>query len=459
LNAPPLRNFPFSAEVGKLAELQRRVAKLEKINAVLIDSVERSVDSQGSAYSLFQTTIGLERQVRERTDELTRTLRKLERTNEELVRAKELAELANRSKTRFLAACGHDILQPLNAARLSASALSEVQTSEDGVRLSRQVDRALGTIESLLKALLDISKLDAGVVKPERAPVPLGELLADLESDFAPIVTRKGLKFVVIPTSAWVETDPVMLRRIVQNLVSNAVRYTQSGGVLVGVRSRGEDVRIDVVDTGPGIPLDQHELIFDEFHRGDRANHDGEIGLGLGLSIVQRLVAALGHDVRLKSAVGRGSTFSVTLPRAMPPAPVALEALMSSSLQGYGLSGAFVAVVENDETVREATASLIERWCCDVAAAPSGDELMALVELYGKRPDVILADFHLDHDKTGLEAIERLRQRFDSPIPAIVVTADYSGDTARLVQSAGVELIKKPVKPAELRALLTHLLG
>lgn len=459
MNGPLLGTFPFSSEVGKMAELQRRVAKLEKINAVLIDRVERSVDNQGSAYALFQTTIGLERQVRERTDELTRTLRKLERTNEELVRAKELAELANRSKTRFLAACGHDILQPLNAARLSASALADVQTSDDGVRLSRQVDRALGTIEALLKTLLDISKLDAGVVKPEPGPVALGELLADLESDFGPLVERKGLKFVVIPTSAWVETDPVMLRRIVQNLVSNAVRYTQSGGVLVGVRTRGDDVRIDVVDTGPGIPRDQHDLIFDEFHRGDRAVHDGEVGLGLGLSIVQRLVATLGHDVTLKSVVGRGSTFSVTLPRVAPPAPVPLEALMTGSLQGFGLSGAFIAVVENDETVREATASLIERWSCTVASAPSTDELVALVEAHGQRPDVILADFHLDHDRTGLEAIERLRTRFAAAIPAIVVTADYSGDTARLVQAAGVELIKKPVKPAELRALLTHLIG
>jgi CheY-like chemotaxis protein len=157
--------------------------------------------------------------------------------------------------------------------------------------------------------------------------------------------------------------------------------------------------------------------------------------------------------------VGRGSTFSVTLPRVAPPAPVPLEALMTGSLQGFGLSGAFIAVVENDETVREATASLIERWSCTVASAPSTDELVALVEAHGQRPDVILADFHLDHDRTGLEAIERLRTRFAAAIPAIVVTADYSGDTARLVQAAGVELIKKPVKPAELRALLTHLIG
>ncbi|MEJ1157401.1 ATP-binding protein [Prosthecomicrobium sp. N25] len=442
-----------------MAVLEARVAKLEKINSVLIDRVERSMDSQGSAFSLFQTAIGLERQIRERTDELTRTLRKLERANDELTTARDLAEQANRSKTRFLAAAGHDLLQPVNAARLSISALAETRVGEEGGRLVRQIDRSLGTIETLLRTLLDMSKLDAGVMVPNLGAVAVAEVLSALESDFRPVALRKGLRLVIAPTSVFAVTDPVMLRRILQNLVSNAIRYTEAGGVLVGVRPRGADrLRIDVVDTGSGIPPERHEVIFEEFHRGGTAVGDGEIALGLGLSIVRRLVGALGHDLTLHSAVGRGTTFSLLLPRAEPVAPVALETLMARSLQGYGLSGALVAVVENDEAVREATTTLLERWSCRVVAGGSVAAVTAAGEAAGQAPDLILADYHLDEGRTGLDAIRALRSRFGRAIPAVVVTADYSDAVAGEVAAANAELMRKPVKPAELRALMAHIL-
>lgn len=444
---------------ARIAELEARVAKLEKINAVLIDRVERSMDSQGSAFSLFQTAIGLERQIRERTDELTRTLRKLERTNEELKTAKDAAEEANRSKTRFLAAAGHDLLQPVNAARLSVSALAEARIGEDGRRFVRQIDRSLATIESLLRTLLDMSKLDAGVMLPNLAAVPLAEVLASLDSDFRPVAKRRGLRLVFAPTTAWAVSDPVMLRRILQNLVSNALRYTLRGGVLVGVRSRGPDgLRIDVVDTGPGIPADRHRAIFEEFHRGGTETDDGEVALGLGLSIVQRLVGALGHRLSLTSTVGRGTVFSLGLPRAEPVEPVALETLVSRSLQGFGLSGALVAVVENDEAVREATTALLERWSCRVAAGRSIEACLDSCATYGQPPDLVLADYHLDAGRTGIEAIRALRRRFGWDVPAIVVTADHSDEVAREVAGASAELMRKPVKPAELRALMSHIL-
>lgn len=448
------------AEAERLRFLEGRVAKLEKINAVLIDRVERSMDSQGGAFSLFQTAIGLERQIRERTDELTRTLRKLERTNEELKTAKETAEQANRSKTRFLAAAGHDLLQPVNAARLSVSALQETPLGEEGRRLVRQVERSLGTIESLLRTLLDMSRLDAGVMVPNLASVPVGEILSSLDSDFRPMADRKGLRLVIAPSTAWAVTDPVMLRRILQNLVSNAIRYTERGGILVGVRSRGPDaLRIDVVDTGIGIPPERHEAVFEEFHRGGLPAGDGEVALGLGLSIVQRLAGALDHELSLKSVVGRGTTFSLLLPRAEPVVPLGLEGLMARSLSGFGLSGALVAVVENDEAVREATVSLLERWSCRVAPGRSIDAAAAAAEAIGQVPDLILADYHLDDGRTGTEAIRTLRHRFGWDIPAVVVTADWSDEVAREVAAASVELMRKPVKPAELRALMAHILG
>ena len=456
-NSSPFRDVTIDPST-RIAELERRVAKLEKINAVLIDRVERSVDSQANAFSLFQTTIGLERQVRVRTDELTRTLRRLEQMNDQLMLAKDMAERANRSKTRFLAQAGHDLLQPLNAARLSISALAEIQENDDGRRLTRQVERALSTIEGLLKTLLDISKLDAGVVVPQVTAVALGELLEDLTADFAPVAARRGLCLRVLPSSVHVSTDPIMLTRILQNLIGNALRYTEKGRVLVGARQRPTTVRIDVVDTGPGIAEDQHAMVFEEFHRGKAQVPDGEVGLGLGLSIVQRLVGALGHRISLRSRVGRGTMFSIELPRADgPPLPLP-AAFEDRPSQGWGLSGAVVGVIDNDIAVREATVALIERWHCRPIPAHSGEEAVQRFRALGRAPDLMLVDYHLD-DETGLDAIAAFRREIGTDVPAIIVTADYGDETEARVAGAGLELLRKPVKPAELRALMAHLLG
>ena len=243
------------------------IEKLKKINQALISRVERSMDQQGNAFSLFQTAINLESRVRSRTEELRATLRRLEVSNIDLVAAKESAERANVSKTRFLAAASHDILQPLNAAHLSVSALAEIQTTEEGRKLVRQVERSLETMEDLLHTLLDISKLDAGVVETNITDVPLEPLFSSLKSDFQPLAAQKGLKLKFRSTNAVVRSDRTLLRRILQNIVSNAIRYTRKGGVLVGARHRGDTIRIDVADTGCGIAEDQREAIFEEFHR------------------------------------------------------------------------------------------------------------------------------------------------------------------------------------------------
>ncbi len=442
----------------RIAELERRIAKLEKINAALMDGVERSVDNRANAFSLFQTTIGLERQVRLRTDELRRTLRRLELTNDQLLLAKEMADQANSSKTRFLAHAGHDLLQPLNAARLSLSALTEIQSGEAERRLTRQVERALSTIENLLKTLLDISRLDAGVMVPELTEVALGDLFADLAADFNAQAKRRGLDYKVVPTSVHVESDPMMLNRILQNLVGNALRYTERGGVRVGVRQRQHTVRIDVVDTGPGIPEHQHALIFEEFHRGRSHSAEGEVGLGLGLSIVQRLVGVLGHDISLRSKVGKGTTFSIELKRVAPTLRSPEVKPEIRPAEGWGLQGAFVAVIDNDPAVRESTAELIRRWYGEAVPASSGEELALRFSTLDRSPDLLLVDYHLD-DGTGLDAIRTVRDIFGDTIPAIIVTADYSDETEDRVTRAGIELLRKPVKPAELRALLAHLLA
>lgn len=456
--APPATTGEAEAEIVRL---QTRIAKLEKINAVLIDRVERSVDSQANAFSLFQTTIGLERQVRLRTDELMNALRRLEQMNEQLLGAKDMAERANRSKTRFLAQAGHDLLQPLAAARLSSSALAELQKDADGRRLSRQVERALASIEGLLKTLLDISRLDAGVMVPQIVTVGLGQLLADLVTDHAPIAERRGLRLTMMPSTAHVATDPIMLTRILQNLIGNALRYTESGRVLVGARRRGRRVRIDVIDTGPGICEDQYAAVFEEFHRGRGRAPDGEVGLGLGLSIVQRLADVLDHTVTLVSRVGHGTRFSVEVERAdRPPTPAVASTPHHPALgrPGWGMAGALVAVIDNDPAVREATVELVRQWGCEAIPAADAAETLAQVEENARRPDLLLVDYHLD-DETGVEAIAALTEAWGQEIPAIVITADHGREIEERLAANGLELMRKPVKPAELRALMAHLLA
>ncbi|MDX8439738.1 ATP-binding response regulator [Mesorhizobium australafricanum] len=436
--------------------------RLKKINAALVSRVERSMDQQGNAFSLFQTAISLENRVRNRTEELHATLRRLEQSNIDLSAAKENAELANLSKTRFLAAASHDVLQPLNAAHLSVSALAEVQTSEEGRKLVRQVERSLETMEDLLRTLLDISKLDAGVVQPETGDVSLEALFSSLRSDFLPEAEKKGLSLKFRPVNVVVRSDRTLLRRILQNILSNALRYTRSGGVLVGTRHRGDTIRIDVADTGCGIPEDQREAVFEEFHRGTSTLGDAGLagaGLGLGLAIVRRMAAALGHPVTFSSKVGRGTIFHIDVPVGMAPAEPAAAIADMERPRGYGLFGTKVLLVENDADVLSAMTSLLERWQCLVRAATSTDDALDLLGDTAWVPDIIIADQHLDGGDLGTATIAEVRDYLGRPVPALIVTADGSEPVAKAARAAGIELMRKPLKPAQLRALLAHLLA
>ncbi|MGX5801985.1 ATP-binding response regulator [Bradyrhizobium sp. Arg314] len=436
--------------------------RLKKINAALVSRVERSMDQQGNAFSLFQTAISLENRVRNRTEELHATLRRLEQSNIDLSAAKENAELANLSKTRFLAAASHDVLQPLNAAHLSVSALAEVQTSEEGRKLVRQVERSLETMEDLLRTLLDISKLDAGVVQPETGDVSLEALFSSLRSDFLPEAEKKGLSLKFRPVNVVVRSDRTLLRRILQNILSNALRYTRSGGVLVGTRHRGDTIRIDVADTGCGIPEDQREAVFEEFHRGTSTLADAGLagaGLGLGLAIVRRMAAALGHPVTFSSKVGRGTIFHIDVPVGMAAAEPATAIADMDRPRGYGLFGTKVLLVENDADVLSAMTSLLERWQCLVRAATSTGDALDLLGDTAWVPDIIIADQHLDGGDLGTATIAEVRDYLGRPVPALIVTADGSEPVAKAARAAGIELMRKPLKPAQLRALLAHLLA
>ncbi|MDO9381416.1 MAG: hybrid sensor histidine kinase/response regulator [Hyphomicrobiaceae bacterium] len=440
---------------------ERRIAKLARINAALMQRVERSMDQQANAYSLFQTAISLESQVRVRTEELKNTLFRLEHANSELRAARDAAEQANLVKTRFFTSVGHDLLQPLHAARLSLSAMAEFEETSQGSRLAGQVDHALSTIEDLLRTILDLSKLEAGVIKPAIQEVPLRDLFASLSLDLEPLARQKGVEFSTRPTEAMVLSDPLMLRRILQNLTANAVHYTETGKILLAARRRGTMVRIEVWDTGTGIPSADCQRIFEEFQRGSSTGGHNGNGFGLGLSIMRRMAETLNHAVGLCSKLDRGTCFSVSAPyagisaeRPAAPAPVATPP------QAYGFDSAKVMVIDNEPSVLDAMHALLQRWSCDVRVALRLDRMrnIAVTGADAFRPDLIVADYHLDNGDCGLDAVRQLRARWDENLPAIVVTADHSPDIAEAVHNARCELLCKPLKPAELRVLMLHLL-
>ncbi|GJD76855.1 hybrid sensor histidine kinase/response regulator [Methylobacterium gregans] len=441
------------------ADLRRRVAKLERINAALMAYVERSTDQQGGAYALFQTAITLEGRVRSRTEALTGLMRDLENSNAALVAAKEEAETANRSKTRFLAAASHDLLQPLNAARLSLSALADLPLAPEAGAIAGQVERGLQTIEDLIKTLLDISKLDAGIVRPEVRALALPDLLAELAESFRPFAERKGLRLAVRCPDVTVASDGVLLRRILQNLVSNAVRYTASGGVLLVARPRGGAIRIDVIDTGCGIGAEERTLVFDEFYRGGGKGSGpegpGEPGLGLGLSIVRRMAAALDHPLDLASRPGHGTRVSLTLPLSEAP----VEPRPAPAPVATRLSGAHVLIVENDASTAEAMRRLLQNWDAEVSAFRDLGEVRAALAAGLREPDILVLDYHLDDGACGLDVATYLRAVCPAPLPVILTTADYAPEIEARTDLLGIELMRKPVKPAQLRSLLTYMLA
>ena len=444
---------------GEIANLEHEAAKLRKINAALMSRVERSTDQQLNAFSLFETAIALDQQVRDRTQQLKQALQSLEKTNGHLVQAKQQAEAASSLKSSVLISVMHDLLQPLNAARLTLSALEEMVESSKGAALTEQIDRSLATLEAMLRTLLDISKLDAGVLKPELRQVTISSLLEALEQEFASTAAKRGLSLRICPCSETAFSDPLMLRRILQNLLANALRYTSRGTVLMGCRVRDDRLRIEVHDTGPGIQEAQREAIFREFERGETSAGDNS-GIGLGLAIVRRFATALGHEIELKSRPGKGSIFSVTVPRTarMSDRSGALDRAPAEIVYGT-LDSAKILLVENDPSSAEGLASLREKWGCDVAVTISVlDALERIKELDGI-PDAIVADLHLDNGETGLDAVDRICDAIKTKVPSIIVSADHSAKAAQTVASSGYELLKKPIKPAEMRSLLTFLLS
>ena len=418
-------------------------------NGGLVTTFTDITPSVKAAEALERANATLERRVRDRTKELTRL-------NSELERAKAEADDANVSKTRFVAAASHDILQPLNAARLYVTSLIERQqqnaeASEDS-GLVQNIDASLEAVEEIFAALLDISRLDTGAMKPEMADFRIDELLQRLDVEFAPLAREKGLALSFMPCSRTVRSDRRLLRRLLQNFVSNAIKYTPSGRVLVGCRHRGGKLRIDVYDTGIGIPQGKRRAVFKEFHRLDQGARVAR-GVGLGLSIVERIARVLGCEVALQSAVGRGSRFSVEVPRAaaVATAPTAQPLRLNAGR----LTGTVALCIDNERSILDGMEKLLGGWGCRVLTAADLAEALAAIEGSGLEPDGLLVDYHLDGGN-GVAAIAELRRRLGRHVPAILITADRSLHVREEAQAEAAYVLNKPLKPASLRALITQ---
>ncbi|MCQ4249828.1 ATP-binding protein [Pseudomonas stutzeri] len=375
----------------------------------------------------------------------------------ELRKARDAAEAANHSKDKYLAAASHDLLQPLNAARLLISTLRErgLPTSEQ--TLVERAHQALEGAEDLLTDLLDISKLDQQAIKPDIEVYRLDEVLLPLVSEFQSVAEAQGLGFdFYIPAYA-LRSDFRLLTRILRNFLSNACRYTARGRVLLGARRRGENLRIEVWDTGQGIAADQMQSIFLEFNQLGVQRAAERAGVGLGLAIVDRIASMLGYSVQVRSQIGRGSVFSIDVPLAENPTQRAAEAPAVMAGPGDPLPGRRLLVVDNEESILHSMAALLGQWGCDVLTAVDQDAAMAVLE--GSPPEIILADYHLDQGVTGWEVATAIRAHFGRAIPVVMITADRSDQCRRQLQGLDVPVLNKPVKAGKMRSVLSHLLG
>ncbi len=391
-------------------------------------------------------------------------LRSAERAEEAVARDNEVIqdktrqlEIANKYKSHLIASASHDLRQPLHALNLFVAQLRDEPNPTERSRLVARIDTSVASMNELFESLLDMTKLDAGIVEPIPTVLQVQRLFERIETNFGEAARRKGLSLRVVASAAWLRSDPILLERVLLNLISNAVRYTDRGGVVVGCRHRGNMLRIDVCDTGPGIPEDQRTTIFGEFFQLARSETGQREGLGLGLAIVERLCRLLGHRVELQSQPGRGSRFSVTVPLAAEPLGE-IEVPPLAALITDPAHGKRVLVIDDDILVLDAMRGILQGWGCEVETAASGAIALARLDGHGAPPDVIISDSRLADGQSGIDAIASVRDIVGAPLPALIITGDTAPERLREASSAGFPLLHKPVSPMALRATLNRLL-
>ena len=374
---------------------------------------------------------------------------------EELRAQKKTAEEANVAKSRFLAVASHDLRQPLHALELFVQALEDTPLPAHAHQLVGNVRRSVDSMEELFDALLDISRLDAGAVRARVDTIPVAEVFERLAFEYAPVAQQKGLVLRVMSTSLYVRSDPTLLARIVRNLLANAVRYTERGRVTVGCRRRGDHVSIEVWDTGPGIPAEKFAEVFQEFAQLGNPERDRRKGLGLGLAIVERLAKLLGHGLELRSTVGKGSVFAVSLLRGRIEDHAILDPVAEITAR-FDLTGRLALVVQSDVAGREDLKDLLESWNCQVLAAASGAEMLASLGSLGRRPDLIIADGPAPAHN-GTADVEMLRNEFNADVPALLVSSATAA-AGPAEDRNGLPVLRRPFHPGRLRTLINNLL-
>ena len=377
----------------------------------------------------------------------------------ELREKKDAAETANVAKSRFLAAASHDLRQPMHALGLFLQSLRQGTLGERERGLVENISASYSAMEGLFEALLDVSRLDAGVVEPRVRVFAVKDVLDRIRNEYAAQAQAKGLALSVQPSRLYIRSDRTLLEEIVGNFVANAVRHTRAGRIVVGCRRIGADrLRIEVWDTGPGIPEDKQQDVFRDFVQLGNPERDRRQGLGLGLAIVQRLSRLLDHPVELRSTPGRGSVFRVTVPLGAAheaQAPETREEV--TAIEPF--TGRFVVVVDDDATVIAAMQTLLAEWGCEVAASESSAGILAALADASRTPDLILCDYRLRGGESGADVIEAIRGEFNEEIPAALITGDTGAERLQEARESGLPLLHKPVKAPRLRALMGRLLA
>lgn len=410
------------------------------------ESLKRERDARRA---LADANARLEQRVAERTADL-RTL------NQKLVAALAEKERANQAKARFLSAANHDLRQPFQALRLFHHLLSERLNEPRAVTIAEKMGEALESGEKLLHALLEVATLDAGVVKPKITAVPVAGVLEPVVAEFREAAAAKGLEVRVRPGGALVRTDPVLLTRMLRDLVGNAVAYTGSGGILVACRTRGQWLRIEVWDTGPGIAPEHLDAIFEDFVQLGNPERDRSRGLGLGLAKVRRKAALLGHTVDVRSRPGHGSVFAVTVPVAAAE-PIADATAGVSGAEATAGAPRVILVVEDDPVQRQGVQLLLETWGHTVTTAADGAAALERLRTAPRLPDVIVTDFRLPGPLTGVQVVTRAGELAGWPVPGIIVTGDTAPERIREAVATGCRLLHKPFTPELLRDALAAL--
>jgi two-component system, sensor histidine kinase len=379
---------------------------------------------------------------------------RVETATRELRLKKEEAEMATLAKSQFLAAASHDLRQPTHALGMFVARLGQLPLDGESRQLVASLEASVQAMQDLLDGLLDISRLDAGAVPVRPGAVPLGEMFLSLRRALLPLAESKGLRLRVRPTPHWALSDPVLLQRMVMNLATNAIRYTDRGTVLLSCRvvDQGRQLRVDVADSGIGISSSDQQHIFKEFYQVGNSGRDRSKGLGLGLNIVERTAHLLGHSVHLRSAIGCGSTFSILMPVAAPNDTDLSTTVVESAALGT-VEGMRLLVVEDDGFVLEAIRDLLISWGCVVMAAGSVSQALDYISAF-PAPDVVLTDFRLGEERNGMDVIAMLRSHAGRDIPACLMSGDTDTDLIQAARDAGLTLLHKPVRPAKLRSFL-----